>query len=73
LQRYNLPVDISASELGFSREKLLSACLRNVNKDKKRLNNQLRLILATEIGEASVFPEVPFKFIENAFNEIIKV
>jgi 3-dehydroquinate synthase len=72
LLRYNLPIDISASSLGFDRDKLLSACLKNVNKDKKRLNNKLRLILATEIGCASVFSDVPFEFVENAFNEIIK-
>ena len=72
-EKFGLPVDVSASELGVERESLLSACIKNVNKDKKRLNNKLRLILATEIGSASVFDDVPFKLIEEAFSHIIKV
>ncbi len=72
-EKLGLPVDVSASAMGMQRETLLNACIKNVNKDKKRLNNKLRLILATEIGKASVFDDVPFNIIENAFNHIIKV
>ena len=69
---YSLPVNVSASALGFEREKLLAQCIKNVNKDKKRLNNRLRLILATEIGKAAVFDDVPFGIIEDAFDHIIR-
>ena len=72
-ERLDLPVCVSASAMGMDREVLLNACIRNVNKDKKRLNNKLRLILASEIGRASVFDDVPFNIIENAFSHIIKV
>jgi len=72
-EKIGLPVDVSASELGMERESLLNACIKNVNKDKKRLNNKLRLILATEIGSAAVFDDVPLRLIEEAFSHIIKV
>lgn len=69
---YGLPKKVIASELGFEREKLISSCIRNVVKDKKRINNNLRLILASEIGKASVFNDVPFDFVEAAFHRIIE-
>lgn len=72
LLNFGLPVDISASKLGFDRDALLEACIRNVNKDKKRLNNRLRLILATKIGSAAVFDDVPFDIIKDAFAHIVK-
>jgi len=72
-EKLGLPVDVSASELRMEREYLLHACIKNVNKDKKRLNNKLRLILATEIGNAAVFDNVPSALIEEAFSHIIKV
>lgn len=69
---YGLPVNISASELGFKREKLLNACLSNVQKDKKRLNNNIRLILSDKIGSAKVYEDVPFELIREAFEYVIK-
>jgi len=72
IQSYGLPTEVNASELGFKRHKLLSKCIRNVNKDKKRVNNNLRLILADKIGHASVYSDVPFSTIEDAFSFIIK-
>jgi 3-dehydroquinate synthase len=69
---YGLPTEVNTSELGFERHKLLSKCLRNVNKDKKRLNNNLRIILADKIGHASVYNDVPFSIVEDAFSFIIK-
>lgn len=72
LAKYHLPVLLSASSLGFDRNSLLLMCKQNVLKDKKRLNNNLRLILADRIGSASVRADVPTKLIENAFNHIVQ-
>ncbi|CAA6819779.1 MAG: 3-dehydroquinate synthase (EC [uncultured Sulfurovum sp.] len=71
-QSYSLPTYVSASQIGFSREALLKKCLRNVLKDKKRIDNHLRVVLASEIGKASTYTEVPMKLIELAFHHIIK-
>jgi len=69
---YHLPTSLFASKLGFSREELLKKCLRNVLKDKKRINNHLRLILVNEIGNAYVYNDISFSLIEEAFEHIIK-
>ena len=69
---YHLPTSISASKLGIKKEELLKKCLRNVLKDKKRINNHLRIILASKIGKASVYTDVPMSLIEDAFSHIIK-
>ena len=71
-KRYNLPTLVYASKLGFKREELLQKCLRNVLKDKKRIDNHLRVVLANQIGDASVYNDVPFSLIEEAFEHIIK-
>lgn len=71
-EKYELPVYVDSKGLGFDRLKLIKECLKNVNKDKKRINNKLRLILSNEIGSASVYSDVPFEFVEKAFNYIIK-
>jgi 3-dehydroquinate synthase len=71
-QIYQLPTAVVPSKVGKSREEILRRCLRNVQKDKKRRCNHLRLILASELGSASVYSDVPFKLIEEAFNHIIK-
>jgi len=72
LEKFNLPVFVNASEMGIDREQLLKLCIRNVYKDKKRLNNKLRLILADKIGHAAVFDTVPSDIIEAAFKHIIR-
>jgi len=69
---YQLPTSVYASQVGLMREALIKKCLRNVLKDKKRINNHLRLILADKIGNASVYTDVPFELIEEAFKHIIK-
>ena len=69
---YHLPTSVYASKLGFRREELIKRCLRNVLKDKKRIDNHLRVVLANKIGEASVYSDVPFSLIEEAFRHIIK-
>ena len=71
-EAYHLPTSVYASKLGFKKDELLKKCLRNVLKDKKRINNHLRVILANKIGEASVYNEIPFSLIEEAFIHIIK-
>jgi len=69
---YGLPTHISASELGFDREKLLQKCFDNVKKDKKRLDNNIRLVLSDKIGSAKVYNDVPFELIKEAFEYVIK-
>ncbi|UFH58842.1 3-dehydroquinate synthase [Sulfurovum mangrovi] len=69
---YGLPTKISASELGFDKETLLHKCFDNVKKDKKRLDNNIRLILSDEIGSAKVYNDVPFELIQEAFEYVIE-
>ncbi|MEH6557750.1 MAG: 3-dehydroquinate synthase [Oceanicoccus sp.] len=69
---YNLPTSISSSELGFERYKLLESCKINVHKDKKRLGNKLRLILADRIGNARVYNDVSTELVEQAFDHVIR-
>jgi 3-dehydroquinate synthase len=71
-EMFNLPTYVSSRELGFDRAKLLANCKVNVHKDKKRLNNKLRLILANHIGNASVYDDVPSQLVEEAFDHIIR-
>lgn len=69
---FDLPVFVDSQKLGFNREKLLNECIKNVNKDKKRINNKLRLILSEKRGSASVYGDVPFDYVEEAFKYIIR-
>ena len=71
-KQFNLPTFVDSSKMAFNRKELISKCMRNVQKDKKRINNHLRLILANSCGEASVFNDVPMSLIEEAFTHIIK-
>jgi len=71
LKKFNLPVSISASELGFSREKLIELCFSLSFKDKKRKNNALRFILLDQIGSACVFPGIPDEFVRNSLSRLI--
>ena len=69
---FKLPVNVKSEELGFKRESLIDDCIKNVNKDKKRINNKLRLILSSKAGSSSVYSDVPFELVEDAFKYIIK-
>jgi len=69
---FKLPVNVKSEELGFKRESLIDDCIMNVNKDKKRINNKLRLILSSKAGSSSVYSDVPFELVEDAFKYIIK-
>jgi 3-dehydroquinate synthase len=69
---FELPVFLDSKQLGFDRQSLLDECIANVNKDKKRINNKLRLILSDKTGSSSVFTDVPFSLVKSAFDYIIK-
>ncbi len=69
---YSLPTYVNSKELGFDRDVLLDMCIKNVHKDKKRIDNHLRLILASDIGETSVYTDVETSLIEEAFRHIIR-
>jgi 3-dehydroquinate synthase len=71
-EMFELPVFVSSKKLGFDRDELLEECIKNVNKDKKRINNKLRLILSDKAGSSSVYDSVPFKYVEDAFSYIIR-
>lgn len=69
---YQLPVNISANALGFEREFLIKRCCENIKKDKKRKDNNIRVVLSKNIGSAKVFNEVPFDMIRAALKYVIK-
>jgi 3-dehydroquinate synthase len=72
LTLYGLPTYVDSNLLGFERDFLINKCICNVGRDKKRINNKLRLILVGDIGESDVYSEAPFKYVEQAFEKIIK-
>ena len=65
LKLYDLPIR------AISSDDIYRECLEIVTLDKKRKDNQLRLILVDEIGSAGIYKDVPFDLIKNAFNEVI--
>jgi 3-dehydroquinate synthase len=71
LESYQLPIHINMEHIDISREDLLDKLCSNVKKDKKRINNKLRLILVDSPGMANVHEDVPFEYIEQAFKYII--
>lgn len=72
LKKFKLPVSISASELGFSREELIKLCFSLSLKDKKRKNNALRFILLDQIGSASVYTRIPDEYVRNSLSRLIE-
>lgn len=72
LVKFDLPVHVDCGTIGFDRAELLAACKRNVLKDKKRINRNLRLLLAREIGAVGVYKDVPFELVEGAFDAIVR-
>ncbi len=72
LQALNLPTEISASELGYEREFLIEKCMKLMQKDKKRKDNQLRFILLNRLGHADTYTGVNNELITNAFEGVIK-
>jgi 3-dehydroquinate synthase len=71
LIKFGLPVAISASSLGFSRDALINLCFSLAFKDKKRKNNSLRFILLDKLGRASVYPNIPDEIVRNALGRLI--
>ena len=69
---YDLPTFVDSKLLGLERESLLDKCTRNVQKDKKRKDNKLRVVLADKIGAASVYHDIPFELIEKTFEHIVR-
>ena len=69
---YDLPTYVDSSAVNVPREELVERCVRNVMKDKKKLNNKLRLILSSEIGKAELHTDVPFEFVSAAFEHIVR-
>jgi 3-dehydroquinate synthase len=69
---YRLPTYIDTNAMEFDKDMLFETCIRNVKKDKKRISNNLRLILSRDIGEASIHTDVPFQYIKEAFKYIIR-
>jgi 3-dehydroquinate synthase len=71
LKKFDLPVSISASKLGFKRIELIELCFNLAFKDKKRKDNLLRFILLDKLGSASVYSNVPHDIVRFALEEII--
>lgn len=72
LQLLRLPTEISAGKLGYERTDLIETCMRLMQKDKKRKNNQLRFILLDELGRASTYTGIDNDLISKAFKRVIK-
>jgi 3-dehydroquinate synthase len=72
LALYDLPTYFECSSYGLRREDVLKNCKENINKDKKRKNNHLRLILSERHGQAAVHEDVPAEFINSAFSALIR-
>jgi len=69
---YDLPTEVNSEKIGIEKDRLLERLEKNVMKDKKRLNDKLRLILAENIGKAKVYDNVSFDFVKAAFKHIVK-
>lgn len=65
MKSYGLPINISASALGFKRDELKMS--KKIKKD-----NKIRLVLSDSIGSAKVYEDVPFELIKEAFKYVIK-
>lgn len=68
---YDLPTTVESAAIGYDRTKLIQQCLRNVYKDKKRIDGKLRMILVKNIGEAEIVTNVRKQTIEDVFQRII--
>jgi len=71
-QKYNLPTRVYAHKIGIGRDTLIEKCMQNIQKDKKRVSNHLRIILVKDIGDAKVYSDIPMSLIKEAFEHIIK-
>jgi len=69
---YNLPTYVDSEKIGYGKEYILEECIKNVHKDKKRINNSLRVILSDKIGSARAYNDVPVSLINEAFLHIVR-
>lgn len=69
---YELPTLVNSQEIALERKFLINECCKNVLKDKKRINNNLRVVLSDKIGNAKVYAEIPIEIVNEAFRHIIK-
>jgi 3-dehydroquinate synthase len=72
LQLLQLPIEFSASGLGYTRKSLIEKCMKLMLKDKKRKNNQLRFILVDKLGHADTYTGLDIQQIHRAFECVIK-
>ncbi len=72
LTKYNLPITVDTKKIKFKRKHLIEECLKNIYKDKKKKNNQLRFVLTEKIGQSRVYSDIPEKYIIDSFNYLIK-
>lgn len=72
LTMLKLPTEISASEYGYDRSKLIESCLKLIKKDKKRKDNQLRFVLLDKLGHAGTYSGLESEQILRAFERVIR-
>lgn len=72
LQLLKLPINFSASELGYTRTSLIAKCMKLMLKDKKRKDNSLRFILVDRLGHANTYTGLGENQIYRAFESVIK-
>ncbi|MCP4652328.1 MAG: 3-dehydroquinate synthase [Candidatus Omnitrophica bacterium] len=72
LKKYGLPTRVDSKAINFRRQDLIDECVRNVYKDKKKKNSQLRFVLPQVIGECGVYGDVSDDLVAQAFNYLIR-
>ncbi len=72
LESLQLPVTLSAENVGYGRDELIKKCINLMQKDKKRKDNQLRFILLDQLGHAGTYTGINDEMILNAFQKIIR-
>lgn len=72
LQSLKLPTEFSAVKFGYERSDLIKKCMKLVQKDKKRKDNELRFVLLDELGKASTYSGIDEHLLHQALNCVIK-
>lgn len=72
LQLLHLPTEFSAAEIGYTRSSLIEKCMKLMQKDKKRKDNQLRFIIVDKLGHADTYTGLDTEQIFRAFECVIK-
>lgn len=71
LKKYNLPIKVESSKVGFEKSKLLNECMKIIWKDKKKMGNKLRFILPLEIGRCEIYDNISDELIKRAYDFLI--